>query len=80
MTAALRFLSDRAAIAPVQHEDSERWARIAMVAAAIPADADLSDEADVCRALMANRLCVADFDDILDDALDRAAENRLIRR
>jgi hypothetical protein len=67
----------RTELTPTRIDDADRWARAAMVARAIPDDVDLSDDADVCRALMANRLCAADFDDILDEAIERARDNRI---
>jgi hypothetical protein len=77
MTAALRFDSDCAAIAPVQYEDEDDyWCRVMLVARLIPADVDCDDDAYVVRSLMAARLCSADFDDCLSDAIARAKEIR----
>lgn len=53
-------------------DDPETWARIRMVAYAIPDDVDLSDDADVIRALYAARFSSRDFDDVLDDAIAHA--------
>jgi hypothetical protein len=58
-------------------EDVDHFARVTVIARTIPDDVDLDDDADVCRALMANRLCAADFDDILDEAIERARDNRI---
>lgn len=55
---------------------ADHWARIALVAAAIPSDVDLGDDADVVRALFAAGFCAADFDDVLDEAIERAVEHR----
>lgn len=63
----------------VNARETERWARIASVAAAIPDDVNLTDDADVIRALYAARLCGADFFDVLDEAIERTAENRKTR-
>lgn len=65
-----------AVLATIQRADADRWARVAMIARCIPNDADLDDEADVIRALFAARLCAKDFDDCLDDAIERAKWNR----
>lgn len=65
-----------AVLAKVQRADADRWARVALVARCIPADVDLDDDADVIRALFAARLCAKDFDDVLDEAVDRAKWNR----
>jgi len=66
--------------APSQFDDADRWARVATVACAIPGDADLGDDADVIRALMAARFSGADFFDVLDEAIERARDNRLNRQ
>lgn len=80
MTVITRDFPDRVAFSTrAQLADADRWARVALIAAAIPIDVDLSDEGDVIRALYALRFCAADFEDVLDDAIARAADNRLIR-
>jgi hypothetical protein len=55
--------------------DTDRWARIRAVAAAI-SDADLDDETDVVRALYASRFSNRDFGDILNEAIDLARQAR----
>lgn len=55
---------------------SDQLARLRMVVAAIPDDADLDDETDVVRALYAARLCNADFGDLIDDAIAAKREQR----
>lgn len=64
------------AVGPVSWGDADRWARMAVVAAAIPHDVDLADEADVIRALFAARFSAADFTDVLDEAINHAQEAR----
>jgi hypothetical protein len=54
----------------------QRWARVRVVAAAIPADVDLDDEDAVIRSLLASRLRSTDFLDVFDSAVDLARERR----
>ncbi len=62
--------------AQLENDDADHWSRVRMVAAAIPPDADLDDRADVVRGLFAARMCVADFADVIDDAIEIARERR----
>ena len=72
-----RFRGDvLAVLATIQRADADRWARVAMIARAIPADVDLDDEGDVVRALYLARFSWADFADVLDEAIERAKWNR----
>ena len=65
-----------ALIAQIEDDEIEFWARVHMVAAAIPADVDLDDETDVVRALFAARMACRDFADVLTEAIDIARERR----
>jgi SOS response regulatory protein OraA/RecX len=55
----------------------EHFARVATIAAAIPADIDLSDDTDVMRALYAKGFSWAHLSDCLDDAIAKAKEKIL---
>jgi hypothetical protein len=55
----------------------DRDARISIAASAIPPDADLTDQADVVRSLLAARLCCTDFADVLDEAIAAAHARRV---
>ena len=63
-------------VAQLEDDDADHWSRVRMVAAAIPPDCDLDDRADVVRGLFAARMCVADFGDVIDDAIEIARERR----
>ena len=63
-------------VAQLEDDDADHWSRVRMVAAAIPPDADLDDRADVVRGLFAARMCVADFGDVIEDAIEIARERR----
>ena len=63
----------------VKAREIERWSRVRMVAAAIPDDADLDDDADVVRALYAARFTAGIFSDCLSEAIDHARKDRLVR-
>lgn len=65
------FFADEAEAA-----EADRWARVRLVAAAIPADVDLDDDADVIRALFLARFCGADIKDVLTEAIALARDYR----
>lgn len=62
----------------VEAAEYDRWARVRLVAAAIPPDVDLDDEADVVRALFLARFCGADVADVLTEAIGLAREYRKV--
>ena len=64
----------------IQADEDERWSRACVIARTIPGDVDLSDDADVIRALFAARFCAADFADVLDTAIEVAMFNRGARQ
>jgi len=77
MSRTLPIVDDGEDINLTERREADYWARVRMVARALPPDIDLDDEADVVRALLAARFCSADFSDVLDEAVEIAREWRM---
>jgi hypothetical protein len=65
-----------APLSPVVDAAADCWARGRLAATLIPDAVNLDDVAAVTRALLAARLCVADFADVLSEATEIARRGR----
>jgi hypothetical protein len=61
---------------PVVDATTDGWARARLAATLIPDDVSLDDVAAVVCALLAARLCVTDFVDVLSEATEIARRAR----